>query len=350
MKAHLKGQTFFALLIFGIFISLISPIKTESFSGSKKFEIDKEQGAYLEVSLIGDPKSIYVLSAYDSSSRIKRIQFSQSNNVGELLLYVSCDQFDDKIYLDIECSDNENCKGDYDYDFVDSIELLDGMPINYYINKQSEKLKFTIGFQLDIANVWARGQKEIITETEKLNYSEKSKIGDFGEIYIFKEKGELTFYVTGKKGDYINVGFAEYNKNKKFMSRLQLDGPILTGYLEKKTLSEICYPIENSETNYHIKGTGIIFTKFASSYINFNNGFTIDHPISSGYFDTSASTTEILKDSEICINFPNDTYTEYNNINEIIYTFQMEKIEKKHYITQEPQLNGILYSRTLIQD
>ena len=348
MNVHLKGQAFFALIIFGIFISFIAPIKAVHFSKGKTIDIEKEEGKYLEVSLMGDPKSIYVLSAYDDSSRKKRIQFSQSNNVGELLLYLSCDQFGETIYLEIECSDNENCSGDYDVDFVDSIELVDGMPINYYINKNSEKLKFTITFQLDIANVWARGQKEIVTEAD--GYSKKSKIGNSGEIYIFKKKGEkVTFYVTGKKGDYINVGFAEYNKKQKFMSGLQLDGPILTGYLEKHTLEEICYPIENSEINYHIKGTGIIFTKFAKSYINVNDEIQIPNPISSGYFDTSATTTEILKDSEICIKFPDDSNPEYNEIDEIIYTLQMEKIEKKNYITQEPQLNGILYSRTLIQ-
>ena len=166
MNVHLKGQAFFALIIFGIFISFIAPIKAVHFSKGKTIDIEKEEGKYLEVSLMGDPKSIYVLSAYEDSSRQKRIQFSQSNNVGELLLYLSCDQFGETIYLEIECSDNENCSGDYDIDFVDSIELVDGMPINYYINKNSEKLKFTINFQLDIANVWARGQKEIVTEAD----------------------------------------------------------------------------------------------------------------------------------------------------------------------------------------
>ena len=352
MNAHFKWKAFFALIVIGNFFSLIVSIETiKSFSGKQNLIIDKESYKYLKAEIIGSDKSIdYVMSAYDSTSKKKRIQLSKSHN-DELLLYLSCDQFDDKIYLDIECSDNENCNGEYRYNFTNEIELVDGLPINYYINEDSETLVFSINFKLDIANVWARGQKEIITYTN-IDYSKKGKIGNFGEIYIFKKKEKkLTFNVTGEKGDYINVGFVEYNnENKIFISELQLDGPILTGYLERNTLNEICYQIKNSEENYHIKGTGIIFTKFANSYYNINDEFKTSNIISSGYFDTGAITSDILKDSQICINFPEKSLSEYDNINEIIYTFQMEKIEKKNYITQEPQLNGILYSRTLIQD
>ena len=54
------------------------------------------------------------------------------------------------------------------------------------------------------------------------------------------------------------------------------------------------------------------------------------------------------KYSTICISFPDSsTYRQYNNVEEIVFTYQLEELEEKEFLQKEPQLKGTLYPKTI---
>ena len=329
------------LIILFIFFSLIASINNEIFNFSKKSEFDVEltsisKKKYLEYLIFGNDTSInYVLSAYDNSNRIERVQLGQSY-FGKTKLYLSIEDYKDKIYFDLECSSNYNCSGEKNYSFLESIELIQGEPINYYVNKEDEIIYFSIHLKNKISNVWARGQYNITTELSS-NFIKKRNIENSGEIYIIKNENEkdLTLKVTAKKGDYINVGYIEYDKDNNSISELENEGPPITGYLHENVMNNVCYKIKANDIN--LLGKGIIFTKYAKTYLKKDN-----KNISPKFTKEFISHKFKEKISHVCFTFPNKS--EYNNtIEEIVFTYEIENPVKEFFINKEPQLNGIFY-------
>ena len=222
---------------------------------------------------------------------------------------------------------------------LESIKLNQGEPINYYVNKEDEIIYFSIHLENKMANVWARGQYNITTELSG-NYIKKRNIGNSGEIYIIKneEEKDLTFKVAAKKGDYINVGYIEFDENNNSISELENNGPTITGYLKKNVSDNFCFNIKMDETI--LLGKGIIFTKYAKTYLE-NDKEIKNSRLAKGYI------SHLLKESisKFCITFIDET--EYNNIEEVVFTFEIESPVKNNFINREPQLNGIFYPRVL---
>ena len=51
---------------------------------------------------------------------------------------------------------------------------------------------------------------------------------------------------------------------------------------------------------------------------------------------------------KICITFPeSNTYQQFNKVNEVVFVYQLEKATEKNFSLYEPQLNGVLYPRTI---
>lgn len=289
---------------------------------------------------------IIFFSAYDNSKKIERIQLGQSY-FGITKLYLSIEDYKDKvIYFDLECSSDSNCSGEENYTFLESIELIQGEPINYYINNEIETIYFSIRLENKFANIWARGQYNITAELSS-DYDKKRNIGDSGVIYIInnneKEK-VLTFKVTAKKGDYINVGYIEFDEKNTSISELKNEGPIITGYLNKKVLNEVCYKIETNGKN--LFGKGIILTKYVETYLKKDN-----KKINSKSVEIYISHNLNESFSHACLTFPEDSDdSKYNNIDEIVFTYEIGNPHKKFSINKEPQLNGIFNPGAISED
>ena len=360
MNASLKRQALFLLLIIQVIFPLTSSSNVETFEfvKEKTLSIDNN-GKYLVLSIEGNNPSIdYVISAYSDDKYSNRIQLAQSQ-IGKATLVVSPDDYDDKTYIQIDCS--ETCSGSGKYEFSEKIELIDSEPINYYVNK-NKKIDFTFKFQGIAANVWARGQFEIKSyfDDNSLNKNKK-RIDNYFDSYIVKkdeydDDNEYNFSVEAKQGDFINVGFVSYTReiNNNYYSKdnFKNDGPVLTGFLKKNILESICYNLDfpkNVDDNSAI-ATGIIFTKIAKTYtysINEDSGEEMEdsspNDISSGFIKNYVS-DPITK---YCISFPDESQYNYEKVEDIVFTFHIEYLKEKVYIPKEPQLNGILYPRAI---
>ena len=364
MKMSLKGNTLFLLfIIYSSFHLIIS--ETLYFDKDNLFfTIKKPTGEgqnYAEFILDGNPLSKYVLSAYSDNSKIKRIQLGQSLK-GDIYLYLSLKDFSENIYMEIECpSDNTDCTGQLIYSFTEKIELKEGKPCAYYVNRDNEELIFNIDISSKVYNVWARGQYHINTKfnTNNLNQIKKT-IENCGDFYIMDERmssiSSVEFSVKPTKGDFINVGFMGFNKNNNYDSNvnIEMDGPSLTGYLERNSLDEVCYTLnENDATEDElVLGNGVIFTKIGYSYIAYLNGdeYLSDQIYTSGFIKNGIYFPEEIEERKlkICIKIPDSKrYPQYKNVNQMVFVYQLEKTKENKLTIYEPQLNGVLYSRSI---
>ena len=358
MKNILKRHIFFLLLIFVSSFFLI--IKSEEISFSQNytfnFPTSSASGKFGEFLVEGNINSKYVLSAYSDESKKKRIQLGQSYK-GKIKLYLSLKGYQN-IYIDVECPFNDDCSGKIIYSFNNIIELKEGQPISYYVNGDNEEIEFNLNLESEKSNIWARGQYNITTALS--GQSLKKTIENRGDFYIIENRLMTTsFKVWPKKGDYINVGFMGYNKGDKnydSSSNIEIDGPSLSGYLKKGSLEEICYNLNEADilSDELVLGNGILFTKVGYSYAAYKSGKTYPSGgslytsgfIKNGLYFPKDNTEEF----KICITFPNSKNdTRFNKVDEIIFVYQLEKATEKDFTLYEPQLNGVLYPRTILK-
>lgn len=126
----------------------------------------------------------------------------------------------------------------------------------------------------------------------------------------------------------------------------------MTGYLKKGIMNEICYIINDEDNldNILILGNGIIFTKIGYSYIAYKNGS--EYPSSSlntsGFIKNGLYFPENNKEElNVCIAIPKSN--EFNEVNKVVFVYQLEKETEKDFSLYEPQLNGVLYPRTILK-
>jgi hypothetical protein len=360
MNGLLKSRRFILLLILVSLFSQIASSSVEDFNIYQKKEftytLSSFQSNYVVYTVTGDETSKYVLSAYADSSRQKRIQLAQSFK-GEAKIYLSISDFANTLYLDLECSEYP-CKGSLEYDSCESFELKDGEPINYYVNKDNEEIFFSINLIRGKSNVWARGEYEISAMIDKVPIARK-EIGNSGIILLIDNNNDYmnqaTFTVKAKKGDYINVGYISFKDAGDFYettSTLKIDGPSITGFLKKQYLKTVCYQIENYKTmeSALLIGNGIVFTKFGYSYLAKEDGTILpsEDIINSGYIRNGIIISPDMNEQyKVCISFPDSVSSKYSNIDEIVFTYQINNVIQKEMISSDPQLNGFLYSRTI---
>ena len=345
MNGSYKSHTIFLLLILGAFFPLIT---------STDFNYNKEEistitnggGNYLVYSIEGDNPNInYVLSATSTSSTEKRLQMAQSY-LGKANLYVYMKGLS-SINVQIECS-KYPCSGSYTTTFTDKIVLNDGEPINYYVNND-ETIYFSATPNSALSNIWIRGQNNI-QYSFSIEPSYIKEISDSFYAFIFGSKSKVDLTVFAKKGDYINAGLIGYSRESDYYlsnNPLNIEGPVITGFLHKKLMNKICYDLNSEQMHSKvIVGSGILFTKIAmSSLIGTDESTsTLDQVNPSGILKNFI----VEQYSKLCFSFPDTTtFTQYENVDEIVFTYHAESLEKKEYIEKEPQLNGILYPRTI---
>ena len=334
--------------------NVLNPNEVENFNINNFVEYT------LDISLIKDEKYIhfeiegenkdnnYVLSIVEDFINQKRIQLAQSV-LGNTNLIVSKEQIKDNlINIILECSDYSNCKGALKNEILQKIPLRENKPFYYYNTINNQIMKFSFNSTSEILNIWARGELEITTSLEGAEYT-KYKDDNFYLVNNSDPK-EMTFKVTGKQGDYINIGFVGYIQKKverlnttyHLSSDLVKDGYVLTSYLNKNGYNRYCYSFENfTEPDEEISASVIASDKF----LEFELIYSSEH--SSGYssFPSIDEMYEIkgLETREtLCISLS-------ENMTEAFYVFQIysqKSIESKLNII-EPQYNGRYYSHHL---
>ena len=373
MKSILRSIKWIILTQAILCIASTVPIFEKTFdSNSLTFPLNSVEN-YVKIEVKGsNPATNYVLSAYKSSSSTdKRIQLAQSFN-GITTLYLSPEQArSGSILLEIECSDSSSCSGNIKAEELEKIVLKSGEPVNYYVTEETKNMDFLIEIEssssssssstdIEIANVWARGGSISSTLTSADTETKRDKSGDY---YLIKNaSGEMTLNVKAGVGDLINVGFIEYKRETtdsvdfyKPTTNIYVDEATITGYLKKNVLEKVCYNVNlraEKEILFGYYGTGVIFTKIAESYGLFMNGTRAsDNPkedvFDSGYFSIHLSKEEVNKGIVACVSFPDPSFEQYKDINEIVYTYQFTSgnSNEKNLNIYEPQVSGLFYPR-----
>ena len=348
---------FISLSLF-FFVKNSAPYLQEPFDiqSGKEYKISKIEYAslYILITINGNEDVNYVLSAYYDEQRLKRVQLGQSK-VGKLELLLSMDDFDQTVYIFLECYDYKKCKGNISFNYVDSIELKNGVPINYYISQNDTEIEFIIDTNnFDYYNVWIRGQYQLNSTFFQLEDSAFIIRGNdkYGNYYLIKNGlGNVTFQVIANEGDYINVGYIGYNYDSELKkgtscNGILVNGPIWTGFLKKDILEEVCFGIENFEQNVAVIANGFILTKFARAYISNGDKSEIKYKESFGIGSFSLINNFPEAGQKVCVSFPNSNDIKLNNYNELIFTIQLLSSNNLDLIS-EPQLNGIPYLRTV---
>ena len=301
----------------------------------------------------------YIVSVYSDKSRKKRIQLGQSFN-GKTKVYLAPGQkVDNYIFFDLECDDYESpCEGTIITSNSNSIELKEGEPLSYYVSEENKEMIFSLTSSSTVANVWARGQMEIITTLSHNNYIKKDK-----ENYYIVKGGlnSQTFSVKGTVGDFINVGYIGYTEQKIKEETFYISNSALTvdeftfiGYLKKGTLNNVCYPMKIRDIPRDDKavfGVGLIFTKIVYTYLLNEKGekhLSSENDINNSGMTTTSISETILSTNKICISFPPQNITQFNSINEIVYSYKLTKgltLKNNNFNFYEPQNRGIFYPR-----
>ena len=312
-----------------------------------KMDISQTNEKYIHLEILGENKdNNYVLSIVDDFNKQNRIQLSQSI-AGYTNLILSKEQIkNNSINIILECSDYSKCKGTIKNEFLSKIPLIENKPLFYYCTIDNMVIEFSINSTSEILNIWARGELDITTELEGAEYT-KSKVDNFYFVNNTNNSKEISLKVIGNKGDYINVGYFGYiKKNVKneinyfSSSEIIKDGYIITGFLNKKTVSQYCYNFENfTEENEEIHASGIIYNTYLdiilANYSEYKDK-KMANSTSIGVIDG------IEKYQYICFNLS-------SNNEENIYTFQIysnNSLEKKLNIL-EPLNNGRFYRYSL---
>ena len=318
---------------------------------STKYKIDTSQiinEKYVHLEIIGSAKDTnYVLSIVDDFDQLNRIQLGQSV-LGNTDLILSKDQIkDNSINMILECSDYLKCSGTIKNEFLTIIPLTENKPYNYYNPIDNMLMEFNLKSDSELLNIWARGELEIVTNLEGVKFI-KYKDTNF---YIVNNtnSNEITFKVTGKKGDYINVGYTGYNKINSYdkneyilTSELKKDGYILSAYIDSKLADEFCYNYENThESNEGIFASGIIYTKQLDMIKSSKSEHGESQSVTT-YDGENFNEDELEGFQTLCLSMS-------RNRNESLYTLQIysnKSLERSLNIF-EPQYNGIFYSYKL---
>jgi hypothetical protein len=299
------------------------------------------------------------VSVYSDKFRKKRIQLGQSFD-GKTKVYLAPGQkVENYIFFDLECDDYESpCEGTIITSNSNSIELKEGEPLSYYVSEENKEMVFSLTSSSTVANVWARGQMEIITTLSHNNYIKKDK-----ENYYIVKGGlnSQTFSVKGTVGDFINVGYIGYTEQKIKEETFYISNSALTvdeftfiGYLKKGTLNNVCYPMKIRDIPRDDKavfGVGLIFTKIVYTYLLNEKGekhLSSENDINNSGMTITSFLETALSSNKICISFPPQNITQFSSINEIVYSYKLTKgltLKNNNFNFYEPQNRGIFYPR-----
>ncbi len=144
-------------------------------------------------------------------------------------------------------------------------------------------------------------------------------------------------------------------------TKLEVDGPILTGFLKRYHVETVCYPFENKgigdESEALIFVTGTILTKIAYAYIMNNDGKNItddkrDEIFPSGIISLVTTVAEV-NNQKLCITFLKEKiFSQFEDIDNIVFTYQLvkETTKKSGINLYEPQIRGVFYPRLSIRE
>ena len=227
-------------------------------------------------------------------------------------MWLKKEQINSTFYFTVECIDYP-CDFNYIISEMNSLDIKIGETYTYYVTKETQEMKFNIimnrviddNIKEYVVSIWAKGNKNIISELSCQNYEKHSKYS----AYIIKVGNDIikdglnyTFTVKGEIGDLINIGSLIFIDS---ITPTKIDGTVaeLSGFLKKNVEEQNCFVIYENLNHFSfsfvIYDTNIMFDDLNED--TSNNYFLIEDEL--WYYKT-------------CINLP-------KNYNEIFYSIEI---------------------------
>ena len=196
-----------------------------------------------------------ILSFYQQDSTYtERTQLFQSvKNKTEMWLNNA--QIKNKFYFTLECS-KFPCDIKFSVLEFDNFELKIGETYTYFVTEETKEMKFNIikdsnlNYNFSkIVSIWAKGNKQILSELDAKNATRNSKYNGY-LVKIDDDYQDLNynFTIKGEIGDLINVGALIFDKNG-FSSTFIEDNMLeVSGFLKRGLNRFNCFNLSKENT------------------------------------------------------------------------------------------------------
>ena len=196
-----------------------------------------------------------ILSFYQQDSTYtERTQLFQSvKNKTEMWLNNA--QIKNKFYFTLECS-KFPCDIKFSVLEFDNFELKIGETYTYFVTEETKEMKFKIikdsnlNYNFSkIVSIWAKGNKQILSELDAKNATRNSKYNGY-LVKIDDDYQDLNynFTIKGEIGDLINVGALIFDKNG-FSSTFIEDNMLeVSGFLKRGLNRFNCFNLSKENT------------------------------------------------------------------------------------------------------
>ncbi len=329
----------------------------------QRFRLDLEQGKNIlyymkvEVTVVGDfPTPLLCFSSSDSNCNENREQIVKNPNGKTNLMWLKREQFiedDQELYIQVIC---EKEGAGYILRFAEDQAAMYGpnFVYSYYVGINNREMRFEIKGNGESGRLIASIEG---SSTATLSSSQSSPIPfDYGKVLIIDIEEPTnstitTITVKGNTDEYLTLSVHLINENG-ISNLLEVNGPEVTGLLQKDDLEKECYRIESfaSSTYQNINYfylIGTIHSQIANIYLADENGEIIAETVevvSNGHLSKVIKSDGKIKN--ICIDFPTSKYKEAF---QIFYTLSILELTKLNplYNYYPPQITGRIYRRIL---
>ena len=322
---------------------------------------------YFKIEVTSDddnPAPTICFSTTDQNCR-SREQLVKNPSGKTAVMWLKREEFnkdEDEFYIHIECA-KENC--DYTLNLVGDQYPTFGpnFVYSYLVGAYNREMRFVV--QNKDTNVYMvialEGSSKATLNVDNI-YQEgvKYKTGQVLHFFIQSiqdEKNMASITVRGAdQGEYLTLSVHLVNNTVMYegvapVGFLQLNGPEITGYLEKNVMNEECYPIDLSNEKYssysNVFVTGRIHTKYAWFFLEDarrNYLEETDTEILDGHLSFLMRNNKEL--NYICFELPSEsTFEQYK----MAFSFTVTEPSKLAdiYNYYPPQITGEIYRRMI---
>ena len=327
----------------------------------QRFRLDFEDGKKIlyymkvEITVVGDyPTPLLCFSPTDSNCNENREQIVKNPNGKSALMWLKREQFEkdeQELYIKVVCQ-KEGAGYILRFSEDQSARFQPNFVYSFYIGNNNREMRFEIDgngetgllvASLEGSRVAVLNSETAITFDFETGKALHINIGEATNDTI------TTLTVKGNVDEYLTLSV--YLVNKEGISNvLEVNGPEITGLLEKGVLEKECYKVDSfASSTYKSISTFYLTGRIHSQYANV---YLMDESKKEGSFENivNGQLSKVInsngKTKYICIKFPDISYVGLKNI---YYTISLSEPTSLNslYNYYPPQISGYIYRRML---
>ena len=328
---------------------------------TQRFRLDFQTGKSIsyymkvEVIVVGDyPTPLLCFSPTDSNCNDNREQIVKNPNGKSTFIWLKREQFekdDQELYIQVIC-EKEGAAYILRFSGEQSPQFEPNFVYSYYVGTNNKEMRFEINGNGETGLLVAaiEGSKVAILSAD-IPTSYKFDTGKILHFNVYEPTNDTITILTVKanEDEYITLSVHMIN-GEGISSLLEVNGPEVTGILEKGVLEEECYKVDSLDSDTYKSAslfylTGKIHSQNAFIYFigDKNNKYSSEN-ITDGQIAKVIKAENKIK--YVCIALPKQFYIESKYV---YYTISISEPTslKSLYKYNPPQMSGYIYRRML---